>query len=203
MTQPREEKGFGADVIQLLIPHRAPFLMVDRVASYSLGPEIGLRAERYISANEPVFAGHFPGWCMWPGVYTIEGMGQSCMILAVLMGIAEVAAGQGVSHDEVAATLRELDRAYRLRPSRLSGLAERLFEALGEGGAAIGMASGIDVKLLEPVFAGQRLGYRVRRTHKLGHVQRFDVEASVDGVPVARGTMSSAETARPAALRRG
>jgi 3-hydroxyacyl-[acyl-carrier-protein] dehydratase len=196
-----ELRGFGADVIQRLIPHRYPLLMVDRVDSYRLEPSAELRASRYISANEAVFAGHFPGWSLWPGVYTIEGLGQSCMILAVLTGLFEAAAGQGVSGDEVASAIRALDQSYHLRPSRESA-SKRLTEALDAVGGSIGLASSIDVKLLGPVFAGQRLDYRVSRTRRVRHVQWFEVEASVENTPVARGTMGSAEAPGSASLLR-
>jgi 3-hydroxymyristoyl/3-hydroxydecanoyl-(acyl carrier protein) dehydratase len=45
------------------------------------------------------------------------------------------------------------------------------------------------VKLLKPVFAGQRLEYLVARTHEVGRMHRFDVEASVEGHRAAQGSL--------------
>jgi 3-hydroxyacyl-[acyl-carrier-protein] dehydratase len=186
-----KQNGFGADVIQLLLPHRRPFLMVDRVESYALGDEPALRASRHISANESVFEGHFPSLSMWPGVYTIEGLGQASMLLAVLVGLHEAAAARGVTAEEIGEALRNLDAGFHLRPGYRPGLSDRLVEALGPPGTHLGLASDVDVKLLHPVFAGQRLDYVARLTRRLGRVQRFEVDAAVDGVPVARGTLGS------------
>lgn len=188
----RDKRGFGSDVIQLLIPHRRPFLMIDRVDAWMLEPEAELRASRFISANEPVFEGHFPSWSLWPGVYTIEGMGQSCMLLAVLKRLCEAASEQGITVEDIAAAAHNLGKGFHLRPGYRPGLSDRLVEVIGGAGPRVGMASNIDVKLLHPVFAGQRLDYKVVLTHDAGKVMRFEVEAEVEGGPVARGTIGSA-----------
>ena len=69
-----EKVPFGIDRILELLPHRAPMLMIDRVLE--LG-ENHIRAEKLVSAAEPVFAGHFPGRPIFPGVLIIEAMAQA------------------------------------------------------------------------------------------------------------------------------
>lgn len=60
--------------IQALLPHRYPFLLVDRVLSFEMGKRAtGLKN---VSANEPFFAGHFPNHPIMPGVLIIEAMAQ-------------------------------------------------------------------------------------------------------------------------------
>ena len=54
-----------------------------------------------------------------------------------------------------------------------------------------GMSSVYSVKLFHPVFAGQRLDYSVEITRRVGEVKHCEVEATVDGQPVARGTLGS------------
>jgi len=60
--------------IQEIIPHRYPFLLVDRIISVEEGRKaVGLKN---VSANEPFFQGHFPGYPVMPGVLIIEAMAQ-------------------------------------------------------------------------------------------------------------------------------
>ena len=65
--------------IQATLPHRYPFLMVDRVTEMVLGKYI--HAYKNITINENIFTGHFPNFPIFPGVLTIEAMAQACGIL--------------------------------------------------------------------------------------------------------------------------
>jgi len=66
--------------IQNIIPHRYPFLLVDRVESIEKHKSIV--AYKNVSINEEIFLGHFPGHPIYPGVMIIEGMAQAGGILA-------------------------------------------------------------------------------------------------------------------------
>lgn len=69
-----------------LLPHRYPFLMVDRVLDYSITEEHKtLKALKNITFNEPFFQGHFPGKPILPGVLILEAMAQATGILAFTM----------------------------------------------------------------------------------------------------------------------
>jgi len=68
--------------IMEILPHRYPMLLIDRVISYTLEPEITLTAIKNVTINEPFFPGHFPGKPVMPGVLVIEAMAQACGILA-------------------------------------------------------------------------------------------------------------------------
>ena len=70
--------------IQKILPHRQPFLLIDRVLSYTLEPEITLTGIKNVTINEPFFPGHFPGRPIMPGVLIIEAMAQACGLLAHL-----------------------------------------------------------------------------------------------------------------------
>jgi len=184
----------GPDVVALLLPHRRPFLMVDSVEAYEPGPQPTLRAARHISANEPVFDGHFPGLSLWPGVYTIEGMGQSANLLHILWTIQGRWEQKGGNFADLLAAARNLDLGFRLQPGYRAAQSAQLQEALGfdtDPHARIGMAAAVDVKLLQPVFAGQRLDYIVSQTHLIDDIVRFQVEAQVAGRTVAKGVMTS------------
>jgi 3-hydroxyacyl-[acyl-carrier-protein] dehydratase len=72
------------DIHQILkiLPHRYPFLLVDRVLSYEI--DQSLTAIKNVSINEPFFGGHFPHHPVFPGVLLIEAMAQASAILASL-----------------------------------------------------------------------------------------------------------------------
>ena len=65
--------------IKQYLPHRYPFLLVDRVVSLQLGKEI--RCIKNVTANEQVFEGHFPDKPVFPGVLMLEAMAQAAGIL--------------------------------------------------------------------------------------------------------------------------
>jgi 3-hydroxyacyl-[acyl-carrier-protein] dehydratase len=65
-----------------LLPHRYPFIMVDRIIAFEDGKTItGLKN---VSMGEPFFQGHFPGEPVMPGVLILEGMAQVASVLAYL-----------------------------------------------------------------------------------------------------------------------
>lgn len=76
------EAPFDINEIKRILPHRYPFLLVDRVISYTLEPEKTLTAIKNVTVNEPFFEGHFPGEPVMPGVMILESMAQACGILA-------------------------------------------------------------------------------------------------------------------------
>ena len=66
--------------IQEIIPHRYPFLLVDRITD--IVKNESLIGYKNVSISEPVFQGHFPGHPIYPGVMILEGMAQAGGILA-------------------------------------------------------------------------------------------------------------------------
>lgn len=73
-----------AVAIQALLPHRYPFLLVDRVVA--LDPGKSIRAIKNVTINEPFFQGHFPGHPVMPGVLVIEALAQAGGLLSQLSG---------------------------------------------------------------------------------------------------------------------
>ncbi|MBU2753505.1 3-hydroxyacyl-ACP dehydratase FabZ [Acidithiobacillus sp. CV18-2] len=72
----------GFDIHQILrrLPHRYPFLLVDRILQIEIGKS--LRAAKNVTMNEPHFQGHFPDFPVMPGVLIIESLAQAAAILA-------------------------------------------------------------------------------------------------------------------------
>ena len=62
-----------------LLPHRYPFLLIDRVLDYEI--DVSLTALKNVTVNEPFFQGHFPGRPIMPGVLILEAMAQASAVL--------------------------------------------------------------------------------------------------------------------------
>ena len=84
---------FDINQIQKILPHRYPFLMIDRVIEVDSGKT--LTAIKNVSRNEPFFEGHFPHLPVFPGVLMLECIAQASAILASLM-IDATANGENV-----------------------------------------------------------------------------------------------------------
>jgi 3-hydroxyacyl-[acyl-carrier-protein] dehydratase len=185
----RMELDLGPDLIERLLPHRPPFVMVDRIVS--LTPSLGeLETQRFISGNEPVFAGHFPGLKLWPGVYTLEGLAQSCNALLALLALVKQWESSGRATRELTLQLKNLELGCRLDRGHRPQLAAELAEVLAEATMVRGVLAELDVKLLRPVTAGCRLDFRCRVTRAFGELFRFDVEAATDRGVAAKGTVT-------------
>ena len=76
------------------LPHRYPFLLIDRVLTLELEPEKRLTAIKNVTMNEPFFQGHFPGNPVMPGVLMIEAMAQAAGMLAHLAAETEGRKGE-------------------------------------------------------------------------------------------------------------
>ncbi len=82
-SDPVTPPGFNIEEIMDLIPHRYPFLLVDKVVEYS--PRKWAKGYKNVSMNEPIFTGHFPGHPIFPGVLIIEALAQLGSILLKTM----------------------------------------------------------------------------------------------------------------------
>ncbi|MFV0245579.1 MAG: 3-hydroxyacyl-ACP dehydratase FabZ [Qingshengfaniella sp.] len=79
----------GIDLIQRILPHRYPFLLVDKVRDIVPGQSaVGIKN---VTMNEPQFTGHFPGVPIFPGVMIVEALAQTS---AVLVGVTLDLAGK-------------------------------------------------------------------------------------------------------------
>ena len=79
--QEYDEKAImDAEQIMNILPHRPPFLFIDKILKISDNAITGLK---YVSPDEPYFKGHFPGRPVMPGVLIIESMAQTSALLVV------------------------------------------------------------------------------------------------------------------------
>ena len=73
-----EKKGDILEIMNLL-PHRYPFLLVDKINEFQEGKSI--ICQKNVSFNEPFFNGHFPGYPVMPGVLILEALAQASGLL--------------------------------------------------------------------------------------------------------------------------
>ena len=79
--------------IQALLPHRFPFLLVDRVVEFE--PHKRVLGIKNVTINEPFFQGHFPGHQVMPGVLVIEALAQAGGVLTQLSSQVDGTFGEG------------------------------------------------------------------------------------------------------------
>ena len=101
------ELPIDAERIAAMLPHRYPFLLIDRVVAFEHGKS--LRAIKNVTINEPFFQGHFPGHPVMPGVLIIEAMAQACGVLIKL----------SIPHDDAVPVVFYLVKVDKARFNRI------------------------------------------------------------------------------------
>jgi UDP-3-O-[3-hydroxymyristoyl] N-acetylglucosamine deacetylase/3-hydroxyacyl-[acyl-carrier-protein] dehydratase len=98
-TIPSGDGGLDVDQVMEILPHRFPFLMVDRIISFETETKcIGVKT---VTINEPFFQGHFPGHPVMPGVLQVEAMAQVASILLFKLAKTTSRIGYFMSADGV------------------------------------------------------------------------------------------------------
>ncbi len=96
---PRGEGGLDINEVMKVLPHRYPFLLVDRILSFE--GETKILGIKSVTINEPFFQGHFPGHPVMPGVLQVEAMAQVASILMMRMSKSASRVGYFMSADGV------------------------------------------------------------------------------------------------------
>ena len=98
-TFPQGEGGLDIKEVMSILPHRYPFLMVDRILSFEGETKcVGVKS---VSINEPFFQGHFPGHPVMPGVLQVEAMAQVASVLMMRISKSASRVGYFMSADGV------------------------------------------------------------------------------------------------------
>jgi beta-hydroxyacyl-[acyl carrier protein] dehydratase FabZ len=95
-----------AQEVMKLIPHRYPFLLLDRILSYDSDNLVAIKS---VSINEPFFQGHFPDRPIMPGVLIVEAMAQAASCLVVLEN-------ENKNSENLSVFLMKIDKARFRKP---------------------------------------------------------------------------------------
>src|SRR6266511_875711 len=96
---PTGDSALDTDQVMQILPHRFPFLMVDRIISFETETKcVGIKT---VTINEPFFQGHFPGHPVMPGVMQVEAMAQVASILLFKLTKTSSRVGYFMSADQV------------------------------------------------------------------------------------------------------
>ena len=176
-------------IIESLLPHRPPFLMIESIVGYIGGDTPILNAERPIRRSEPVFSGAEPP-LHWPSVYIIEGLGQSCTLVSFLWAYERSGTAKKLESENVNPALMNLEDANS--DDILKRFLRFLEEDTMKEVPKIGMLASVDVEVTGQVRSGEVLQYRVKQTRLFGALIHYAVQASVETRVIAHGTLVGA-----------
>jgi len=80
-----EKRTLSVTEIQSIIPHRYPFLLVDRILEVEFEPVVRAVGIKNVTINDPFFQGHYPGYPIMPGVLVVEALAQTACVAGLLM----------------------------------------------------------------------------------------------------------------------
>jgi 3-hydroxyacyl-[acyl-carrier-protein] dehydratase len=144
-----------ASEIQRILPHRYPFLLVDRIVELDpLRRAVGIKQ---VTINEPFFQGHFPGYAVMPGVLIVEAMAQ----------VGGVAVGAAPEHKDKLALFAGIDKV-RFKRQVKPGDTLRIEVELNQIRRGIGAGSGIATVNGELACRGEILFALVDKPVSLG-----------------------------------
>lgn len=80
-----EKKSLDISEIKEIIPHRFPFLLVDKILEVELEPVVRAVGIKNVTINEPFFEGHFPSYPVMPGVLIVEALAQTACVAGMML----------------------------------------------------------------------------------------------------------------------
>jgi 3-hydroxymyristoyl/3-hydroxydecanoyl-(acyl carrier protein) dehydratase len=180
---------YDQSLIEIFLPHRPPFLMVNSIISYKSGKNPSLLTTYALKDEETPYFSKGPE-NHWPSIYIMEGLGQSCNLLVVFYALEKklLQAGHGInSMDEVFRNIvaNEPDEATGL-------LKDILHQRLVETYSNIGFMGATDMKITGHAKRGQLILYEVQLNQVFGTLFHSVVKAYTNKKLIAQGTMVSA-----------
>ena len=183
MSEPRAGQ-YDIEAVKRRLPHRYPFLMVDRIEESGPGYAIGVKN---VTVNEPCFQGHFPQRSILPGTLIAEALMQTSVFVGRPEGPDAGNGGPGGSPaaSPGAGPDRGSDRGS-------AGGRDGAQRSAPDGAGRQFFCVGMNLKFSKPVVPGDRLYLDVRLVRSLGDVVRIRGSARTAAGIVASGDLSLA-----------
>ncbi len=180
---------YDRSLIEKLLPHRPPFLLVDSITSYFGGRYPSMNANFSVNKKEPAHSGSISG-SHWPSIYIIEGMGQCCNLVIIISALEKGLMKAGFGFETMDGVLKGLmydktDEITLILKGILKARQEEVYSNVGFLGSA-------NVEVTGYVRHGQVITYEVRLNQSFGILHHSTVRAFADDNPVAHGTLISA-----------
>ncbi len=180
---------YDQSLIEILLPHRPPFLLVDSIISYKNEEKPSLLAN-YACNNEELLCSTNESDYHWPSMYIVEGLGQSCNLLIVLYYLEKHLRKADLRISSMDELLKKL---VEIEPDETTGiLKDILHERLVEIYSNIGFMGATNMEIIGHAKRGQVISYEVQLTQVFGTLFHSVVKAYTDNKLIAHGTMVSA-----------
>jgi 3-hydroxymyristoyl/3-hydroxydecanoyl-(acyl carrier protein) dehydratase len=179
---------YDRSLIEIILPHRSPFLMVDSITSYRGGKNPSMLGNYTIKDTEPVHSnnesdGH------WPSMYIIEGLGQCCNILIVISALEKGLMNAGLGINTMGEVLRKLTADESDEITRI--LKDILRQRVRETHSNVGFLGSADMEIAGHARQGQIISYDVKLNQVFGSLYHSTVRAYINNNLIARGTLVS------------
>lgn len=180
---------YDRSLIEILLPHRPPFLMVDTITSVTWGKNPSLLANYTIGDWEPAYSDH-ESEGHWPSIYIIEGLGQCCNLLIILSIIEKGLIQAGLDFNSLGEVLTRL---MNDEPDEITGILKgSLHRRLKETYLNVGFLGSADIEITGHAGKGQVITYAVQQNQVFGSLHHSTVRAYTNLNLIASGTLVSA-----------
>ena len=180
---------YDRSLIEILIPHRSPFLMVDSIVSVQAGKNPSMLANYTIKDREPEYScngsdGH------WPSICIIEGLGQCCNLMIVIWALEKGLMKAGMRFNALGEVLKRL---MDDEPDEITGLLKAiLHQRRMETYSSVGFLGSANMEITGHARQGRVISYEVRLNQIFGTIFHSSVRAYTNNYLIASGTMVSA-----------
>jgi 3-hydroxymyristoyl/3-hydroxydecanoyl-(acyl carrier protein) dehydratase len=172
----------GTSFIKSLIPHREPFLMVDRIIGYESGSSPAIICEKSILDSETVLDNS--GNPHWPEVNIIEGLGQSSLLVSVVKWLDNYHRSENNGQN-----LFTEDKISANRDVFFQELQKKLEEVNIN---VIGLSASVEINILDRVPPGETLTFQSQENFVFNDKRHYNVKAFLGEKVIAEGTMIGA-----------
>jgi 3-hydroxymyristoyl/3-hydroxydecanoyl-(acyl carrier protein) dehydratase len=180
---------YNQSLIEIIIPHRPPFLMVDSITFYKSGKSPTMIATYMVKGKEPLY--HFSqSDAHWPSIYVIEGLGQACNLMIVITALEKELMKTGLNIGSIDEVLKALTDE---EPDETTAfIKDSLQKRMRETYSSIGFLGSADMEITGHAMQGQVVSYEVQQNQAFGSLFHSTVKAYANTNLIACGTMVNA-----------